>query len=259
MRIFRFLIAFVGLVLLALAIGFGFQISIATRLWPWPDGQLSYLFVGSILAAVSASSLWIAWSGEFAALAGGSLNVFVIAAASSIYLFRLGLQAQRPNAFPFAIVSLIAAVASLVVLLWSARLAFADSRAAPRLARVSFAIFLAALVLAGLGLLLGLRILPWDVNPDSSVLFGCIFLGNASYFLYGLLRPLWHNALGQLLSFLVYDAVLLEPFFQLFETVKPRYLASLVVYLVVLVSSAAMAVYLLFVNPKTRFGAAGES
>jgi len=94
-------------------------------------------------------------------------------------------------------------------------------------------------------------IFPWALNPDSSVLFGCIFIGDAFYFLHGLLYPRWHNARGQLLSFLAYDLVLIGPF--LYETVEPDFFLNLVVYITVLVYSGLIAVYFLFVNRQTRF------
>jgi len=57
---------------------------------------------------------------------------------------------------------------------------------------------------------------------------------DAFYFLYGLLVPRWHHALGQLLNFLAYDLVLIVPFLWLFKTAKPEYVFSLIVYVAVL-------------------------
>jgi hypothetical protein len=87
------------------------------------------------------------------------------------------------------------------------------------------------------------------------VIFGCIFLGDAFYFLYGMFRPQWHNALGQLLSFLAYDLVLIIPFIGLLNTVKPERYVNLVVYLAVLLYSAGLAIYYLFINTQTRLKA----
>jgi hypothetical protein len=36
-------------------------------------------------------------------------------------------------------------------------------------------------------------------------MFGLIFLGAATYFIYGALDPHWGNAVGQLAGFLAYD------------------------------------------------------
>jgi hypothetical protein len=79
-------------------------------------------------------------------------------------------------------------------------------------------------------------------------------LGDAFYFLYSLLYPRWHNALGQLLSFLAYDLVLIGPFLLLFKTVKPESMLNLIVYVAVLLYSGGIAVYFLFINRQTRLG-----
>jgi hypothetical protein len=253
MKILRYATILSGLVILAFALGFIFQIQFATNLWPWPDGRYSYLFIGSILAAVSAAAFWIGWTGEFGALPAGSLNIFVIAVTTSVYFFQLA-RDGRPELVPFGIAGLVSAVVSGAAFLWSRRLPLGDPRPTPRLVRVSFGIFIASLFFAGGALIFRAPIFPWKLNPDSSVIFGCIFLGDAFYFLYGLFRPSWHNALGQLLSFLAYDLVLIVPFVLLFKTVKPEHMINLVVYVIVLLYSGMIAVYYLFINPQTRFG-----
>jgi len=254
MKLMRVAVVLGGLIILAFAIGFIFQLSIVTNLWPWPDGRLSYLFIGSILAAVSAAALWVGWTGEFGALPAGSLNIFVIAVTTSFYFFQLAAQEDRANMFPFGIMALFMAIASGASFFWSRRMSLIDSRPMPLLVRASFGIFIAVLVLAGSALIFGAPIFPWALNPDSSVIFGCIFLGDAFYFLHGLLRPRWHNALGQLLSFLAYDLILIVPFLLLFKTVETAHLVNLVVYVAVLIYSGVLAFYFLFVNPETRFG-----
>ena len=254
MKFMRYLILVGGLVTLAFAAGFVFQIPLATSLWPWPDGRYSYLFIGSILAAAGVAMLWTGWKGEVGALPAGSLNIFVIAVTTCIYFFQLILQQGRSNLIPFGIVSLFEALASGAAFLWSRQLAFRDSRPTPLLVRISFGIFIISLFLAGGALLFRAPIFPWDLNPDSSVIFGCIFIGDAFYFLYGLFRPNWQNAFGQLLSFLAYDLVLIVPFLFLLKTVKPDHLINLIVYTAVLIYSGALAAYFLFVNPETRFG-----
>lgn len=257
MKIIRVLVFVGGVIVLALAFGFVFRLHAAISLWPWEDGRYSYLFVGSILAAVSAAMLWIGWTGELGALLAGSLNIFFIAVGTSIYFFELA-AGGRVNLIPFGIVCAVIAMASSIAFWWSRRIPLRESPPTPALVRVSFGIFIAALGLAGGALILGAQIFPWQLNPDSAVVFGCIFLGDAFYFLYGLLRPRWNNALGQLLSFLAYDLVLIVPFIGLFPTVKPQYMPSLVVYTAVLIYSGAVAVYFLFVNSSTRFGSTNK-
>ena len=96
--------------------------------------------------------------------------------------------------------------------------AFAKRLSSHTVARaVSFGIFIVSLFFVGSALIFRAPIFPWDLNPDSSVLFGCIFIGDAFYFLYGLIQPRWQNAFGQLLSFLAYDLVLIGPFLGLVQ------------------------------------------
>lgn len=255
MRSLRIAAASTGLIVLAFGLAFAFRVESVTRLWPWPDGPLSYLFVGSILAAVSAALIWIGWSGDFGALAGGALNVFIIGVGSSFYLLEQAFRAGRLNLIPYGIAGGVIAAASILAYLWSRRLRVRESKPTPSLVRVSFWIFMTALVLASAGLLFRAPIFPWALNPDSSVMFGCFFLGNACYFLYGIIRPIWPHARGQLLSFLAYDLVLIGPFLLLFKSVKPQFVLSLVLYVLVLLFSGAIAVYFLFVDPRSRFGA----
>jgi len=255
MKTIRTLTLIGGLVIFLLAFGFIFRVPLMLGIWPWQDGRYSYLFIGSILAAVSAAALWIGWTGELAALPAGSLNVFVIAFTTSIYFFKLVSQG-RTGILIVAIASLLAALTSGVAFFWSRRLPLTDSRPTPMPIRISFGIFIATLIFAGGALILHQPIFPWDLNPDSSVVFGCIFLGDAFYFLYGLYRPHWGNACGQLLSFLAYDVVLMVPFVLLFNTVKYDRIFGLIVYIAVLVYSGGLAVYYLLIDPQTRFGSA---
>src|SRR4051794_41631132 len=64
----------IGALLMAVAVGFGLNMGWATGLWPWADGKLSYLFVGSILAAVSVAFIWLGLVGEWGALAAGAVQ-----------------------------------------------------------------------------------------------------------------------------------------------------------------------------------------
>lgn len=253
MKTLRGLTLLGGLVVLLFAFGFIYRLPFAIAIWPWEDGRYSYLFVGSILAAVSIAMLWVGWSGEFGALPAGSLNIFVIALTTSTYFFKLASQGRRDMTL-FGILAAISALASLAAFFWSLKIPLKETRPMPKPVKISFGIFTASLFAAGGALILGAPIFPWALNPDSSVVFGCIFLGDAFYFLYGMFRPNWHNALGQLLSFLAYDLVLIVPFMGLLNTVEPGRFINLVVYTAVLVYSGGLAVYYLFINPQTRFG-----
>jgi len=251
MKLLRTSIFIFGMVMLAMAFGFIFRIPLVLRAWPWEDGRYSYLFIGSILAAVSVAALWIGVSGEFGALPAGALNVFVISIATSVYFFQLAAQG-RAATMPYGMFAALVAVASLAAFFWSMRIPLNDSRPMPKPVRVSFWIFIVSLFLAGGALILQAPIFPWALKPETSVIFGCIFLGDAFYFLYGVFRPRWYHALGQLLSFLAYDLVLIVPFVGLLGSVEPGRMLNLAVYTAVLVYSGGLAIYYLFMAPGTR-------
>lgn len=252
MKLIRYILFVGGLITLAIAFGFIFPTPFVLRLWPWADGSLSYLFIGSILAAVSAAALWIGWTGDFGALPAGSLNVFVIAVTTGFYFFLLSFRDGRAELLPFGLWMLMMAIISGGFFFWSRRLDVQDARPTPAFIRVCFGIFLVSLIFVGTSLVLRSPIFPWKLNPDSSVIFGCIFLGDAFYFLYALLYPRLSNAIGQLLSFLAYDLVLIVPFLNLLSRIEPAFRVSLILYVIVLIFSGAVAVYYLFMHPQTR-------
>ncbi|MEO8288710.1 MAG: hypothetical protein ABI670_20010 [Chloroflexota bacterium] len=256
----RYVSIVAGVLALLLSVGFGLNLPWATAIWPWPDGRLSYLFIGSVLAAMAIDFIWVGLSGEWGALAAGAVTAFIMAAGMAVYLFQLSGQPGRPNFTMLAVWLTVVALSSVGVFFWSRRFAIRDRRPMPTLLKVSYAIFAVALLLAAVALILQApTIFPWPLNPDSSVLFGWVFMGDAAYFLYALLNPRWHNARAQLLSFLVYDLFLILPFLQLFPTINPDRLLSLVIYLAVIIYSGALAVYYLFINPRTSRWAVAES
>jgi len=252
--IWRAVLIIWGVILLVLTWGFATQAPWAISLWPWPDGKLSYLFIGSILAAVALPLIWIGGFGELAAQRAGALDFTLSFAGITATLGGL-YRAGREDLFPFFLVAVAGLIANLLVYLLSRKTEFRDTRPLPGLLRFSFKLFALVLILVGGCLLLQFpAIFPWPLKPETSVMFGWIYLGAAVYFLYGLHPPYWGNAKGQLLGFLAYDVVLLWPFYQHFETVKNAHWLSLAVYFGVLIYSALIAVYFLFLHPQTRVG-----
>jgi hypothetical protein len=123
----------------------------------------------------------------------------------------------------------------------------------PRPVRWSFMFFVIALILAGGALVLKTpNILPWRLTPELSVVCGWIFIGAATYFAYSLLRPSWHNTVGQLAGFLAYDVILIVPFLQRLPTIAPEFQISLIFYTIVVTYSGLLAIYYLFLNSATR-------
>ena len=245
MKMIRYLLLVSGVIFLIMAFGFIFRLPFAINLWPWQDGRLSYLFIGSILAAISVAALWIGWRNDLGILPAGTLNVFVIALGCAIYFFRLHL-------ISFGWISALFSFFSGVTFLWSSRITPHDSFSTPMPIRVSFGSFMTVLLLAGTMLIFQQPIFPWKLNPDSSVIFGCIFIGDAFYFLHALFKPQWNNAAGQLLSFLAYDLVLIGPFLKLFKTVDSTLRLNLILYVIVLIFSGGLAIYYLFIHSQTR-------
>lgn len=136
--------------------------------------------------------------------------------------------------------------------MWAHRLPARNPIPTPRLVSVSYGLFAAILVLIGVALILKTpNIMPWPLKPETSAVFGWIFLGDAFYFLYGLLRPSWQYARAQLWSFLAYDLVLNSSGLTLLRWARNGPMINLLVYLVVLVYSGGLAIYL-FVNERTR-------
>ena len=257
----RALLIITGVILLMLCAGFFFNHPDALALWPWPDGRLSYIFVASILAAIGAPVLWMGLSGELAAMRGGALDFTVTYSGLAFTLLLFGASVSEMISVKlFLTITVLSVLFNMLLYLIVANMPFKNERQAPWLLRASFLLFF--LVLVGVGAALIMRyqaIFPWPLKPQTSVVFGWVFLGAATYFLYGFLKPVWGNMKGQLIGFLAYDLILLVPFVRHLETVKPEHQLSLYVYTSVLVYSTLLSVYFLLLHPSTRFGSDNQS
>ena len=60
------------------------------------------------------------------------------------------------------------------------------------------------------------------------------------------------NATGQLLSFVIYDLLLIPPFVTYWAVVPPEFQRSLAVYLLVLIASSLFCGYFLLLDPQTQ-------
>jgi len=72
--------------------------------------------------------------------------------------------------------------------------------------------------------------------------------------IYAVLNRQWIHALGPLLGFLVYDLVLFSPLFARFGNLQPEHIRGQVAASVIIIFSAALGIYYLFVNSATRLG-----
>jgi hypothetical protein len=252
-KLLRTVLIIVGMVSLILAAGFCLQLPWIVQLWPWGDSFSPYLFLGSITAATAASLLWIGLSGELAMASGGALHLTVFYAGLASSLFLLSRQEGDQNLFTRALVCAVGAFVSLILLLWFRRYPHQDSRPMPLPVRISFGVFVAVLVLAGVGILLHLpNVFAWRLHPTTSALLGWFFLGAACYFLYGLVHSGWQMACGQLWAFLAYDLVLIVTYLLHFALARPEQMPSLLINTLVLAYSAALAIYYLLVKQSTR-------
>jgi uncharacterized membrane protein YidH (DUF202 family) len=252
-RFYCIIFVILGSVSFILTVGFCLQMPLLIGILPQAGSFPINTFLASITASIGASLLWIGFSGELGAVAGGAIDLVVFYAGLTIFQLlsaRLGSQ----HLLAGVLLCLVGVIVSLGIFLRFRRYPIEDSRLTPLPVRVSFGVFAIVLLLVGSALLLQVpNVFAWTLNPLSSALVGCFFLGSACYFLYGLMFPRWQNACGQLWSFLAYDIVLIVPLLFHFATVSSAQLPSLIVNTLILVYSAALALYYLLIKKETRF------
>lgn len=247
--IYRGMLVVAGLAALAGAAGFLLGWRDVVRVWPFLAYGLTPVFLASVLAAIAAPVIWIGVSGEFAALRGGAANLLVSGGGIAAYGLTQSWGDPAGRVQMFAVIHLAVAIVALLLLVASQGAQWRDARPAPVLVRIAFAIFGLTLVAVGTALVLRYDIFPWPLDDHSSVVYGLVFLGAAVYFAYGLWRPVWGNAKGQLVGFLAYDLVSSVPFVRLWPA-SPT--PSLAVYLAVIVASALLAIWYLALSPRYR-------
>ena len=251
-RFYRTTFVILGSVSFILTLGLCLRMPLLTAMLPRMGAFPIHIFLASITASITASLLWIGFSGELGAAAAGAIDLAVF--YGGVTIFQL-LSPQNGSLRPLAGVLLCsaAAIVSLGIFLRFRRYPIVDRRPMPMPVHISFGAFVAVLLLVGSALLLQIpNVFAWTLNPMSSALMGCFFLGSSCYFLYGLIFPRWHAASGQLWSFLAYDIVLIVPFLFHFATVISVQLPSLIINTIILVYSGALAVYYLLIKKETR-------
>jgi len=254
-KIARYLLLAGAIVPLVFAVGYYIQAPWAISTWPAQTKLFTHTFLSAMLVAIAAPMIWIGLTQEWGAIVGGSLNLIVMLLGFTVFTFQLATSDSAQYSMNFPVVWLIALMGNIGLVVWGRRHTIRDTRPLPRLAHLSFIVF--ALVLIGAGGILVLRIndriIPWSLQPDTAVLMGWIYLGNAVYFIYSLLHSYWGLAVGPLLSFLTYDLVLLPRLINHFgdplESDQQIYLA---IYNAILIYSALLALYYLFIRKDTR-------
>jgi hypothetical protein len=234
------------------AAAFFFQWPPAINLWPLAGTTpLTYILLAAFFAAAAASTLWPIVTGREGALAGVGLDYLVILAPMAVLFFVLAARGQSGLAL-YGVLLALGALFGAWLFRWGRRQPLDTSQPMPALVRGSFVAFVVALLFVSARLFLSIPTLPWPLTPELSVLAGSMFLGAAAYFVYGLLRPSWANAGGQLAGFLAYDLVLIGPLLSRLPTIAPEFRVALIIYLVVVIYSGLLAIYYLFINRETR-------
>jgi hypothetical protein len=249
-RLYSTSFVILGSVSFILTIGIWLRMPLLTAILPPEDTFPLHIFLASITASIGASLLWIGVSGELGAVRGGAIDLAVFYVGLTLFQFR-----SAQHTLAGVLLCIIAVIVSLGFFLRFRRFPTEDNRLMPLPVRISFGIFFMVLLLVGSVILFQVPdVFPWTLNPMSSAIVGCFFLGSSCYFLYGLIYHRWHNASGQLWSFLAYDIVLIVPLLLHFATATSAQLPSLIVNTIFLVSSAALALYYLLIKKETRAG-----
>jgi hypothetical protein len=236
-----------------LSVGFMLQWPIATQAWPVPVTPLTYAFLGAYVLGFAAALAWIAATGEVAGLQGIGLTCAVAFGSMSVVL--VGMAGDRPELVTDLLVVIGLCAGGIGTLAFGLRQRVHDGRLTPGPVRVACLIVCGLLLVLGVPLILRVAdVMPWSLDLDSGALIGCMFVGSASYFLYGALRAEWPHAAGPLAALLAYDLVLTIPLIGHVPTARPEHLTVLVAYIAVLVSTALLGGYLFLVDRRTRVG-----
>jgi hypothetical protein len=242
-----------GILSLIEAAGLSFQLGPFVAIMPLGNVSPVGLYLSAYLAAIGASLVWIGLSGALGAAVAGAYALTVTYTGLAISLFVLPLGSSHSHLNAAAFLCLVAAIISAGIGRWFRRFPTWDVRPLNRLVFSSFVGFALLLTLVGSAVLLRMpNVFPMPLNPVAGALVGCSFLGSATYFLYCLAFPVWHNAYAQLWGFLAYDVVLIVPFVLRVGTSDSAHLPSLLINTAVLVYSGAIAIYFLFINRATR-------
>lgn len=247
-----------GVLFLVIAAMFYTQSPAARQIWPWTGYQtlarISYSFIAAAIASFAVPLLWVALSGDLGAAAGIGLLLAVSFLGSGIFMLQGYLASGSPRLLVGALVCLAVFAGACALFWFSRRVPFRDTTPHPRPLRIAFWIFVLSLLGGGFWLVIKHPLsFPWTISAEAYVIYGWAFLGGTAYGAYALLRPYVSNARGQLIGFLAYDLLLIVPFFANLSTVRPDRHWNFVMFIATFVFSGVVAVYFLFIHPRTRF------
>lgn len=258
----RYFFLLMAVIPLVLAVGYYTEAPWAISTWPAQTRLFTHTFLAAMLVAIAAPLIWITLAQEWGAMVAGLLNLLVILVGFTVFTFQLASADSQHYSTIFPVIFMFSGLVSVGLIFWSRRYPLRDLRPMPGLVRISFAIFAFVLVVGGgiLSLRLNDRIIPWTLLPDTAVMIGWIFLGNAVYFIYAILHPYRATTIGPLLSFLAYDIVLLPRLLGHFsDPLATDQQISLLIYNAILIYSAILASYYLLLNRDIRLGRKSEN
>ncbi len=246
--LFSILTGLLSLVCGVLALNFSLELPGAVHWYPWPDGRLSRVWIGSMFAAYTLPLGWLALVGERRAAGPGYLALALTGFGLGWHFNEEMVRQQLPGLSAYAMGALSLGIGSSGMALWaSLSPESGDKRLSPSWLRwfvfapVVFVVGVAALLLV----LRHPRIFPWPLKPETSVMFGIIFFASAVYHSFTVIRSEWRHAKGQLLGFVGYNCVLIGPYFGHFWTVKPLHRLSLIGFFIIILATTLVAVFVL--------------
>ena len=244
----------IGIIVFLMALGIYLSLPGFRQLWVWPHAApLGLAFVGAWLAGGAATAIWIGVTGHFTVLRVLMLTMVIAFIGSGLRLISQQSLPGNERYLPFALFFFASAILAAVTIGLTRRLPERGDALPPAAIRWAFLLFSAILLLAGGALLIDRpNIFPIPLSTDVAFVYGSFFLGSFGYYFHGFLRPSALNATGQMLSFLVYDLLLIPPFLRHLSVVEDQHQTSLVVYLGVLIVSAFFCAYFLLIDPRTR-------
>jgi hypothetical protein len=253
----------VAVSVLMAVVGFGWFAGApwAMALQPWPEAPMSFMFLAAVAASIAVIWLWVALTGEVAALAGVGIYLLVVGGGAAAWLLTLHGEG-RPGLVPALALSLGVVPLGLALWAWARLQPAGDPRKTPSFVRTAFVLLTLVLAIAAGALLSQRNVLPWPLQPETAPLFGFILLGTAAFFAHAAQRTRWVHAAPPLLGLLAGDLVLFVPCWRLLAGDAPAEgedgsntragLTSLLLFLAVLAASALLALYTLLVHPRTR-------
>lgn len=250
----RVILFVAGAAFTILGLGYSLRMDWAVRAHLWSDGPLTISWYGSMLLSFGPQLVWLGLTREWGILPGfaaGSIVMF-LGAASAV----LGVAARERSTHLWIHGALLAllGLGSIWMWRWSRGRSLRDTRPTPVLLRWFGAICVVPLLIASAGLLARHpHVFPWPLNPDSSTVMGWMFLGTGVSFVFAPVQGRWAYMRTLLMGFLVYDAVLIPYYLGHCARVQPEHELSLGIFMVVLGSSALLALFYLFLHPATRW------